>query len=105
MVSSVAGLVAAGETDTAVRSLIYLATSQQEDGGFPQNFWVDGKPYWTGIQLDEVAFPILLAWLLHQQKTCLNFMIISNSPSTLAFSGLKAANGKDAIIRLEFRNS
>ena len=75
MVSSVSGLVAAGETDTAVRSLIYLATSQQEDGGFPQNFWVDGKPYWTGIQLDEVAFPILLAWLLHQQKNCLNFDI------------------------------
>ncbi|MFB2771328.1 glycoside hydrolase family 15 protein [Pelatocladus sp. BLCC-F211] len=75
MVSSVAGLVAAGETDTAVRSLIYLATSQQEDGGFAQNFWVDGEPYWQGIQLDEVAFPILLAWLLHQEKVPLNFDI------------------------------
>nr|WP_235526656.1 glycoside hydrolase family 15 protein [Nostoc piscinale] len=75
MVSSVAGLVAAGETDTAVRSLIYLATSQQEDGGFAQNFWVNGEPYWTGIQLDEVAFPILLAWLLHQEKVPLNFDI------------------------------
>ncbi|MDZ8188477.1 MAG: glycoside hydrolase family 15 protein [Nostoc sp. ChiSLP02] len=75
MVSSVAGLVAAGETDTAVRSLIYLATSQQEDGGFAQNFWVDGEPYWTGIQLDEVAFPILLAWLLHQENVPLNFDI------------------------------
>ncbi len=73
LVSSVAGLVAAGETDTAVRSLIYLATSQQEDGGFAQNFWVDGEPYWTGIQLDEVAFPILLAWLLHQENAPLNF--------------------------------
>ncbi|MDZ8053415.1 MAG: glycoside hydrolase family 15 protein [Aulosira sp. ZfuVER01] len=75
MVSSVAGLVAAGETDTAVRSLIYLATSQQEDGGFAQNFWVDGEPYWKGIQLDEVAFPILLAWLLHQENVPLNFDI------------------------------
>ncbi|MBN3992054.1 MAG: glucan 1,4-alpha-glucosidase [Nostoc sp. NMS2] len=75
MISSVTGLVAAGETETAVRSLIYLATSQQEDGGFPQNFWVDGEPYWKGIQLDEVAFPILLAWLLHQQKIPLNFDI------------------------------
>lgn len=73
LVSSVAGLVAAGETQTAVRSLIYLATSQQEDGGFAQNFWVDGTPYWKGIQLDEVAFPILLAWRLHQEKNCLNF--------------------------------
>ncbi len=75
MISSVGGLVAAGETDTAVRALIYLATSQQEDGGFAQNFWVDGKPYWTGIQLDEVAFPILLAWLLHQENIPLKFDI------------------------------
>ncbi|WP_311774194.1 MULTISPECIES: glycoside hydrolase family 15 protein [unclassified Nostoc] len=75
MVSSVTGLVAAGETDTAVRSLIYLATSQQEDGGFAQNFWVDGEPYWKGIQLDEVAFPILLARLLRQENVPLNFDI------------------------------
>ncbi|NEU78470.1 glycoside hydrolase family 15 protein [Nostoc sp. UIC 10630] len=75
MVSSVSGLLAAGETETAVRSLIYLATSQQEDGGFAQNFWVNGEPYWKGIQLDEVGFPILLAWLLHQQKIPLNFDI------------------------------
>jgi len=73
MVSSAAGLVAAGDTDTAVRALIYLATTQQEDGGFAQNFWIDGNPYWTGIQLDEVAFPILLAWLLHQENAALNF--------------------------------
>lgn len=73
LVSSVAGLVAAGETDTATRSLIYLATSQEEDGGFAQNFWVNGTPYWGGIQLDEVSYPILLAWLLHREKVSLNF--------------------------------
>lgn len=75
MVSSVAGLVAAGETDTAMRSLIYLATSQKEDGSFAQNFWVSGEPYWTGIQLDEVAFPILLAWLLKREKVAFHFDI------------------------------
>ena len=42
------GLVAAGETDTAVRALIYLATSQQEDGGFAQNFWINGDPLLDG---------------------------------------------------------
>ena len=36
------------------------------DGGFPQNFWIDGDPYWKGIQLDEVAFPIMLAWRLRK---------------------------------------
>ncbi|WP_445632558.1 glycoside hydrolase family 15 protein [Nostoc sp. DSM 114161] len=90
LVSSVTGLVAAGETDTAVRSLIYLATSQQEDGGFAQNFWVDGKPYWQGIQLDEVAFPILLAWLLHQEKVPLNFDIY---PMVLRAAGYLIRHG------------
>ena len=75
MVSSVAGLMAAGENNTALRSLIYLATTQEEDGGFAQNFWIDGEAYWTGIQLDEVAFPILLARKLQQEKALSNFDI------------------------------
>ncbi len=66
MVNSATGLLAAGNTDTPLRALIYLATSQRPDGGFYQNFWLDGNPYWHGIQLDEVAFPILLAWRLHR---------------------------------------
>ena len=53
-----------------MRALIYLACSQRPDGGFPQNFWIDGKPYWQGIQLDEVAFPIMLAYrLVHAGAT------------------------------------
>ncbi len=68
MVSSASALLASGETATPLRALIYLAVSQQEDGGFSQNFWVNGNPYWRGIQLDEVAFPILLALHLSQQN-------------------------------------
>ncbi len=64
MVNSAMGLLAAGNHETALRALIYLATSQNADGGFAQNFWIDGEPYWKGIQLDEVAFPIMLAWRL-----------------------------------------
>lgn len=64
MVQSATALLACGRTETAVRALIYLACSQQLDGGFSQNFWIDGEPYWSGIQLDEVAFPIMLAWRL-----------------------------------------
>lgn len=64
MVNSAMGLLAAGNSESPQRALIYLAASQQPDGGFPQNFWIDGTPYWQGIQLDEVAFPILLAWRL-----------------------------------------
>jgi glucoamylase len=66
MVNSTTGLLACGNTETPLRALIYLACSQQPDGGFHQNFWIDGEPYWRGIQLDEVAFPILLAWRLRQ---------------------------------------
>jgi glucoamylase len=61
MVQSALGLLAAGNTGTPLRALIYLATSQNADGSVGQNFWVDGRPFWTGLQLDEVAFPILLA--------------------------------------------
>ncbi len=73
MVNSATGLLAAGNTDTPLRALIYLATSQRPDGGFHQNFWLNGDPYWQGIQLDEVAFPILLAWRLHRLKALQEF--------------------------------
>ena len=53
-----------GRTETALRALVYLACTQKPDGSFAQNFWVNGTPYWKGIQLDEVAFPIILAWRL-----------------------------------------
>ena len=43
------------------------------DGGFYQNFWIDGRPYWRGVQLDEVAFPVLLAWRLWKLGALGNF--------------------------------
>lgn len=64
MVQSATALLACGKTDTALRALVYLACTQRPDGSFAQNFWIDGTPYWKGIQLDEVAFPIMLAWRL-----------------------------------------
>ena len=73
MVNSVTGLIAAGHTDTAVRSLMYLVTCQHPDGSFAQNFWLNGEPYWQGMQLDEVAFPILLAKKLDEIGASPNF--------------------------------
>ena len=64
MVQTASAMLAAGRPETALRALAYLACTQKPDGGFAQNFWVDGRPYWSGIQLDEVAFPIILAWRL-----------------------------------------
>jgi glucoamylase len=93
MVNSATGLLAAGDQTTPLRALIYLACSQHEDGGFAQNFWVDGVPYWSGIQLDEVAFPIMLAWRLHLARALADFdpypmvrraarYLICNGPAT-----------------------
>lgn len=66
LVNSVTGLLAAGHTETPLAALMYLAASQRSDGGFFQNFWITGRPYWQGVQLDEVAFPIMLAWRLFE---------------------------------------
>jgi glucoamylase len=53
--------------------MIYLAIAQREDGGFYQNFWIDGQPYWTGVQLDEVSFPIIGAWRLWEANALGDF--------------------------------
>ena len=58
-------LIAAGDTGGANRALDYLFDVQQKpDGSFPQNSHVNGTPVWTGLQLDEVALPIVLAYQL-----------------------------------------
>jgi len=73
MVNSATALLAVGDKTTPLRALIYLAVTQREDGGFYQNFWIDGEPYWTGVQLDEVSFPIVLAWRLWKAEALGNF--------------------------------
>jgi glucan 1,4-alpha-glucosidase len=56
-------MLAAGDRDAADRTVTWLFTHQQLlDGTFPQNSKVNGTPDQTNLQLDEVAFPILLAW-------------------------------------------
>jgi glucoamylase len=73
LVKSVTALLVVGDVSTQLRSLIYLAVSQHEDRGFCQNFWIDGRPYWRGVQLDQVAFPVLLAWRLWKHDALGNF--------------------------------
>jgi glucoamylase len=53
---------ALGDKGAADRALSYLFEVQQKpDGSFPQNTWLDGRPYWPSLQLDEVAYPLILA--------------------------------------------
>src|SRR5215207_2151914 len=59
--------LALGDRDAAVRALDFLFKVQQKpDGSFPQNSWLDGRPYWGSLQHDEVAFPLILAYQLGQ---------------------------------------
>jgi len=73
MVNSATAMLAAGDHVSPLRALIYLDVSQKENGGFSQNFWINGEPYWNGIQLDEVAFPIILAWRLKLENALKDF--------------------------------
>jgi glucoamylase len=73
LVNTASALLANGDTETPLRALIYLAVTQHEDGGFAQNFWIDGEQYWGGVQLDETAFPIMLASRLNRAKALKNF--------------------------------
>jgi glucoamylase len=66
LVETAGGLLAAGARMDALRVLEYLRVTQDADGSWPQNMWVDGEPYWHGIQLDETALPVLLVDLLQR---------------------------------------
>jgi glucoamylase len=68
LVESAAGLLAIGSHGDARRILYYLQVTQEADGHWPQNMWLDGSPYWGGIQMDETAFPILLVDLAYREK-------------------------------------
>ncbi len=57
--------IALGDKAAAERALEFLFKVQQKpDGSFPQNSWLDGKPYWGSLQMDEVAYPLILAYQL-----------------------------------------
>lgn len=83
-------LIVAGDTADPTRAAQWaFNTQQQSDGHFPQNSNVNGTPAWTGIQMDEQAFPIMLAWKLGLTdsttfthiKNAANY-IVAHGPST-----------------------
>ena len=45
-----------------------MTAAQQPDGRWAQNYFPNGTPYWTGVQLDETAFPVLLAAKLREDR-------------------------------------
>ncbi len=59
--------LALGDRAAANRALDYLFKVQQKpDGSFPQNSWVDGRPIGGGLQMDQIALPLVLAYQLQR---------------------------------------
>ncbi len=67
MVEAAGGLLAAGDGESVRRALTYLEATQEADGHWLQNMWVEGTPYWGGLQMDETALPILLVDLARRE--------------------------------------
>jgi glucoamylase len=59
-------LLAADQRADAAHILGHLMATQMPDGRWPQNYFPSGEPFWTGTQLDEAAFPVLLAAKLRE---------------------------------------
>jgi glucoamylase len=68
LVEAAGALLAAGDAAGACQTLSFLMSTQEADGHWPQNMWLDGRPYWSGVQMDEAAFPILLADVLRRMN-------------------------------------
>jgi glucoamylase len=60
LVETAGAFIAMGAFEHVRRALWYLRVTQEPDGHWSQNMWLDGTPYWQAIQMDETALPILL---------------------------------------------
>ena len=67
LVETAGAFLALGADQEARDTLRYLIATQLPDGHWSQNQWLDGTPYWEGVQLDETAFPVLLAAALEDR--------------------------------------
>ncbi len=61
MVQGAMGWLAAGNTAAARRTFFFLQCTQEHEGRWTQNMWLDGTPRWTATQMDGTGFAILLA--------------------------------------------
>ena len=88
LVESAGALLAMGALEAARNVLRYLIATQLADGRWSQNQWLDGEPHWTGVQLDEAAFPVLLASKLAQREELAGIAVTTMARRALAFIAL-----------------
>ncbi len=93
MVEAAGAFLAIGANDEALEALTYLEATQETDGRWPQNMWMDGRPYWGGIQMDESALPILLVDLAFRRKAITNDEVKRFWPMMRRAAGFIVRNG------------
>ena len=93
LVETAGGLLAAGATMDARRVLDYLRIIQLPDGGWTQNCWLDGTPYWRGVQMDECAFPILLVDMCRRHGALQESEVAEYWPMVRAAAAFVLRNG------------
>ena len=96
LVQIAGGFLSMQSKDDAFRVINYLMVTQESDGHWPQNMWLSGRPNMMGIQIDQIALPILLInlcstngaldshmihtyWKIVKNAVC---YIIKNGPAT-----------------------
>ena len=90
MVQGAMGKLACGDAESARRTLFYLRCTQEADGNWPQNMWLDGTPNWTGTQMDGTSYGVLLADLLrrtNELKDCAPWEMIRKAAGFLVRKG------------------
>jgi len=85
LVESAGALLALGAYEEARNILRYLIATQLADGRWSQNQWLGGQPRWAGIQLDEVAFPVILASALAEADALEGIVVSDMVRRALAF--------------------
>ncbi|MCG6962770.1 MAG: glucan 1,4-alpha-glucosidase [Acidobacteria bacterium] len=93
LVESAGGLLAAGAHEDVLRVLRYLQSTQESDGHWPQNMWLDGTSYWSGIQMDEAALPVLLVDLARREGALDDATLASLWPMVRKAAGYIVCNG------------
>ncbi len=93
LVESAGALLAAGAHADVLRVLLYLSVTQESDGHWPQNMWLDGTSYWNGVQMDETGFPILLVELCRAEGILDEKTLTRLWPMVRAAAAFIACNG------------
>jgi glucoamylase len=94
-------LVLAGDLEAGISSLRFLKKIQYQSGSwnfngrvipkkgaFPQNVWTDGREYWSSLQIDQTAFPVLLLAQVFKRASTEEKELLIKEFKEMAYSAL-----------------